>query len=260
MSHGFLFLNDYGQIVIDDTHVKPWFIGKAVYTGATGPMTFGGPYAASAYDWYTANYIAPSGGSGIFFVTMPTSRGFYWAQPQYTAGGLIQVNGVWPTGTLIDISEVPEVYCFSLGPVTPSGSGYGAQVFNGFGQCVFDTHRPHINPISLPAISLPQVTLAGYNNPPSIGSDVYNFLGAYAAKPAVYLPRTFSLVSQRNGSTSNSSKSYDIQAMFKRSGSTLIASKKISMSYFDDVALTYVINEGNPFDQSILVIDASRYD
>lgn len=260
MSYGFLFLNDSGQIVIDDTHVKPWFVGKATYTGATGPMSFGGPYASSSYDWYTANYTAPSGGSGIFLVTLPTDRGFYWAQPQYTAGGIIQVNGIWPTGTLVDISEVPEVYCFSLDPVTPSGSGYGAQVFDSYGQCVFDTNRPHINPISAPAISLPVVTLAGFNNPPSISADEYNSLGAYAAKPAIYLPRTFTLVSQRNSATVNSSKSYDVQAMFKRSGTTLIASKKISMSYFEDVAQTFVLNEGNPFDQSILVIDASRYD
>lgn len=260
MSYGFLFLNDSGQIVIDDDHVKPWFVGKATHTGSTGPITPGGPIGIAGYDWYTANYTAPSGGSGIFFITMPTDRGFYWAQPQYTAGGTIQINGAWPAGTLVDISEVPEVYCFSLDPVTPSGSGYGAQVFNSSGQCVFDTNRPHINPVSTPAISLPVVTLAGFGNPPSISADEYNSLGAFVTKPAIYLPRTFTLAAQRTNSTVNSSSLYEIQAMFKRSGATLIASKKISTTYFEDVAQTYVLNEGNPYNQTILVVDASKYD
>jgi len=260
VSYGFQFLNDSGQIVIDDTHVKPWFVGKATYINATGPITYNGSIGISGYDWYIANYTAPAGASGIFFITMPTDRGFYWAQPQYTAGGTIQVNGAWPSGTLVDISEVPEVYCFSLGPVTPSNTGYGAQVFDAYGQCVFDTNRPHINPISTPGIDLPLVLLTGYNSPPSIGADEYNSLGAYAAKPAIYLPRTFTLAAQRKGPLVNSSDLYEIQAMFKRSGTTLIASKKTTTQYFEDQAITYVLNEGNPYNQTILVLDANRYD
>lgn len=260
MSYGFQFLNDSGQIVIDDTHVKPWFVGKATYLNATGPIAYGGGFGISGYDWYTANYAAPSAAGGIFLITMPTSRGFYWAQPQYVAGGTIQVNGAWPSGTLVDISEVPEVYCFSLEPLVPSTSGYGAQVFNSSGQCVFDTNKPHINPVSTPDISLPPVVLDGFGNPPIIYPDESNSLLTYVAKPAVYLPRAFVLAAVRTDPISQMSRLHEIQAMFKRSGSTLISSKKQTAVYNEDIALYYTLNEGNQSAQTILVIDASRYD
>jgi len=154
MSYGFKFFNDSSELVLDNELVKPWFAGRATFVSAevsSDIPSFSFTHADGItrnYLVYRITYAPPNVSSGVFYISLPpdsiNNKAYNVANPFYSGNENIYVYAAANTDYLPVASDIPEIYCFSLGQITTAGSGYGARLFNSSNQCVFDTTKSHL--------------------------------------------------------------------------------------------------------------------
>lgn len=154
MSYGFKFFNESSELVIDNEIVKPWFAGRATFVNAEVSTEFPG-FSHVHNDGITRNhviyritYTPVNVSAGVFYISLPSdqvkNKAYTVLNPFYSGNSSIYVYAVASTDYIPVASDIPEVYCFSLGQITTAGSGYGARLYNSSNQCVFDTTKSHL--------------------------------------------------------------------------------------------------------------------
>jgi hypothetical protein len=154
MSYGFKFFNDSSELVLDNELVKPWFAGRATFVSAevsSDIPSFSFTHADGItrnYVVYRITYTPPTVSNGVFYISLPpdsiNNKAYNVANPFYSGNENIYVYAAANTDYLPVSSDIPEIYCFSLGQITTAGLGYGARLFNSSNQCVFDTTKSHL--------------------------------------------------------------------------------------------------------------------
>lgn len=149
MSYGFQFFNNSDELVIDDTAPKPWFVGKGTYVSAEVSTD----YVISGFTVYKLTYTTPSSGGGGFggvvYISWPPNRlrdvSYCLESTAYSPGQNVIVYAAVSTDYSPTNADVPQVFCFSLGYVTNTSTGWGAKIFDPTGtNCVFDADARHL--------------------------------------------------------------------------------------------------------------------
>ena len=268
MSYGFKFYNSSGEIVLDDSYIKPWFAGKGTPTSVTGPV--------SGYNndkYYTVNYSVPNIGGLVNFtaITLPNNTGEYWADTNWSVGYTFSISAYFNNSYIPVSADAPEVYFFSVNPVNPrSTSGYGIQLRNAVQECTFDSNVRHFKPSNAVAFTMPYRYATGYfststgcGNPANEAncSQIITLSGV-PTKAAFVLPYFFkSQAYTRYTANGNFSYLFDFQAVYKRSNTNEVIVRVATKNYEDMEGFyaNYDLTQGGD-NQYIIYIDGSRYD
>jgi len=268
MSYGFKFYNSSGEIVLDDSYIKPWFAGKGTPTSVTGPVQ---GYNNDKY--YTVNYTVPNIGGTVNFaaITLPNSGGEYWADTSWSVAYTFSINVYFANNYTPTSSDAPEVYFFSVNPVNPrSTSGYGLQLRNSGQECTFDSNYRHFKPSNAVAFTMPYRYATGYfststgcGNPANQAncSQIITLSGV-PTKAAFVLPYFFkSQAYTRYTANGNFSYLFDFQAVYRRSNTNEVTVRVATKNYEDMEGFfaNYNLTQGGD-NQYIIYIDGTQYD
>ena len=183
MTYGFIFKNNSGETVINDTNVKPWFWGQATVNGLIQDVTStysrvndpdpafpGYPmwmgltnFAWLARSWtvYKIDYDVPTAFTSFIVHSLPSMNVFYsCSKPYYVANsgtGIVSILAFVPDNYAATVADIPKVYTFIVDPIPTQlkSSGYGVQLFKQDGQCTFDSGRRHFQPLSIQYVYIP---------------------------------------------------------------------------------------------------------
>ena len=183
MTYGFIFKNNSGETVINDTNVKPWFWGQATVNGLIqdvtstysrvndpDPVLTGYPmwmgltnFAWLARSWtvYKINYDVPTAFTSFIVYSLPSTNVFYsCSKPYHVANsgtGIISILAFVPNNYTATVADIPKVFTFIVDPIPTQlkSSGYGVQLFKQDGQCTFDSGRKHFQPLSIQYVYIP---------------------------------------------------------------------------------------------------------
>lgn len=202
MSYGFKFFNNNNQTVIDDNNLKPWFHSQSQVTSVTNITSEYNRLNTSIF-WGYGDYIAPRIGTWTVYrirysmpldkttfpaITIPSSNNniWYYLEKPYavTGEGYIDIVAYVPIDTVPVAADFPEVYAFAIDPILP-GAGYGIQLFNSDGQCMFDSTKRHLQIYQYPPVIIPNS--ADFVGPgvPTNSNDVTGYL---PTNPAFVFP------------------------------------------------------------------------
>lgn len=243
MSFGASIETDSGQLLVLDTLLVPWLIGKATVN------TVGSWNArADGYDARLVTYDVPGSGAKLLASTLPVN-----ADPDCWYDGVCEalapsviLTEFRPTGSGATVAH-PEIYVFDTdSPPTASTSGYGMQIFDAAGNVVLDTGS---SPISI------------------IGVATHTFGGAASTlpvtltKPAFLLPNYRQEVYVRRGVTDVSDVSLKSGA-YRINPSGQLESQFIEFIALVDVTqgLTATLTYGSGNAQAVCMLDGTRYD
>lgn len=179
MSYGFIFNNNSGETVIDDTSVKPWFWGQAAaqtvqdITSSYNRIneqnpageTIWSPIVAGVVEsWtvYNIKYYVPTAFSCFIVYTLPDNNSVYYScpKPYHIANqGASEVNIIAfvPSTHVASVADIPKVYIFITDPIPANlrGTDYGIQVFTQDGLCTFDSSVRHFQPFDIQYVYIP---------------------------------------------------------------------------------------------------------
>ena len=217
MTYGFIFKNNSGETVINDTNVKPWFWGQATVNGLIQDVTStysrvndpdpafpGYPmwmgltnFAWLARSWtvYKIDYDVPTAFTSFIVHSLPSMNVFYsCSKPYYVANsgtGIVSILAFVPDNYAATVADIPKVYTFIVDPIPTQlkSSGYGVQLFKQDGQCTFDSGRRHFQPLSIQYVYIPnpnESNFTQYNIIPGQQSTLFGFDNYYNL--AFFLP------------------------------------------------------------------------
>ena len=221
MTYGFKFLNNNNERIIDDSSVKPWFLEQApVYgTSLLDPVYYanllnqtdaeGNPFSSfvpagsgiTSWAVYTITYSTPAAYKGFLIFNLPnTSKDIYYESQDpsnVSSYNFVSIRAYVPNTVVATAADIPKAYMF-IGDAIPNaqlGTGYGVQIFNASGQCMFDTNKRHLQPAQYPYIFISDLgTKYNSANPlgPAVTSDVGQLVldanYAMPSNPAFLLP------------------------------------------------------------------------
>lgn len=221
MTYGFKFLNNNNERIIDDSSVKPWFLEQApVYgtslldpayyanllnqTDAEGnPFSSFVPAGSGVTSWavYTITYSTPAAYKGFLIFNLPnTTKDIYYESQDpsnVSSYNFVSIRAYVPNTVVATAADIPKAYMFIGEPIPTAqlGTGYGVQIFNASGQCMFDTNKRHLQPAQYPYIFISDLSTK-YNNAnplgPAVTSDVSQLVldanYAMPSNPAFLLP------------------------------------------------------------------------
>lgn len=241
MTYGLKIENNAGELLVIDSGIVPWFVGKGTIGSTTGWSTPTG----LGWDVSGTNFAVPGSGDRMIAITLPVNSGNVW----YSSVALIPGSGVSvqvyrQTGSGESFIE-PEVYAFSTTTRPPASSGYGMRVRDAAGLVVMDTGSP---PLGVQQIASTREGVTPLS------------LSGLPSKPAFFLFDLAKEVNQTIGSTSSRDVWFH-QCAFKRaSSSSLEAGYKPVYQHVEDAGGTYTDFFGSTELQAIPIINAANYD
>lgn len=221
MTYGFKFLNNNNERIIDDSSVKPWFLEQApVYsynlldpayyanllnqTDAEGnPFSSFVPAGSGITSWsvYTITYSTPAAYKGFLLFSLPNTSKYIFYESQdpsnVSSYNFVSIRAYVPNTAVATSADIPKAYMF-IGEAIPNAqlsTGYGVQIFNAIGQCVFDSNKRHLQPAQYPSITISDLS-SKYNSANPLGPVVTSDVGqlildanyAMPSSPAFLLP------------------------------------------------------------------------
>lgn len=221
MTYGFKFLNNNNERIIDDSSVKPWFLEQApVYsTSLLDPVYYanllnqtdaeGNPFSSfvpagsgiTSWAVYTITYSTPAAYKGFLIFNLPnTTKNIYYDSQDpsnVSSYNFVSIRAYVPNTAVATAADIPKAYMFIGEPIPTAqlGTGYGVQIFNASGQCMFDTNKRHLQPAQYPYIFISDLS-SKYNNANPLGPAVTSDVGqlildanyAMPSNPAFLLP------------------------------------------------------------------------
>jgi len=218
MSYGFKFFNDTTiqtpqgdtrtQIVIDDNNLKPWFHSQSqvlsvwnitaewsrinIQSNAFWGYGAYNPVRPGNWTVYRIRYSMPTDKTCFPAITIPSSNNniwYYLEKPYAEAApvpgyGYIDIVAYVPVDTVPVAADFPEVYAFAIDPIT-AGTGYGIQLFNSSGQCMYDSTKRHLQIYSYPQVNIPN---SGDFVGPGVPTYPNDITGYLPANPAFVFP------------------------------------------------------------------------
>lgn len=243
MSYGVEVTTEGGQLLVLDTLLMPWLVGKATVN------TVGSWNArADGYDARLVTYDVPGSGVKLLAATLPTNADpdcWYDGVCETLSPSVIMVE-FRPTGSGATVAH-QEIYVFDTDtPPTLSTSGYGIQIFDPAGNLVLDSGS---SPISILGVATH-----------TFGSSA-STLPVSPTKPAFLLPNYRQEVYVRRGVTDVSDVSLKSGA-YRINPSGQIESKFIEFTALVDTTqgLTATLTYGGSGAQAVCILEGTRYD
>ena len=272
MTFGFKFYNDNNQTIIDDNNLKPWFHSQsqvltvtnitAEYPRLNISVFWGyGAYTASrvgTWKVYRLRYSMPTDKTTFPAITLPSSNKniWYYLEKPYSLAapspgyGYIDIVAYVPIDAVPVAADFPEVYAFAIDPIIP-GSGYGAQLFNSQGECMFDSTKRHLQIYQYPQIQIPDsINFVG----PGVDAYPNDISGFLPANPAFVFPNV--VLGYTNGGFLGSNAIVS-PTVFSRVGNTVYTSNPPAI--YTNAGLgnppPKILNAGTVGIQNLIVVD-----